>query len=211
MQVSSSETGPFPAPRAVRRREFIQLLVVGTGAVAVFAAFSFAFKDTILVRPPGSLAEKSFDAVCIRCRACAQVCPTRAIVLATLHDGFGKVGTPKVDPLRGPCERIQGRCEQGALCAQICPTGAIRQTDGRGTKMGSAVIRTDECIAWRGGSCLVCYEVCPVPAVISLSDANAPIFDLEGCIGCGRCVYACPAQPKALTLTPLGELRFPIG
>jgi len=192
----------------MNRREFLRVFGVGIGVIALFDMFPRIIRRRNLVRPPGSVVEEAFNAVCIRCARCIQVCPTGAIVIADMSDGFKELGTPKIDPLRGPCERIQGRCDQKAKCAEVCPTGAIRPIDRRAAKTGSAIINADRCIAWRGGSCLVCYEVCPVQGAISLMDESRPIFHADICVGCGRCVYACPAQPKALTLTSEGERRL---
>lgn len=189
----------------MKRREFLKLFGVGVAVVAFFDALPRIVRGKELVRPPGSLIEDVFNAVCIRC---AEICPTGAIVLAGLGDGFKQLGTPRIDPLRGPCERIQGRCERYARCAEICPTGAVRQVDRKNLKTGSAAINADRCIAWQGGSCLVCFEVCPVQGVISVVDEARPIFNADICVGCGRCVFACPAQPKALTLTSKGERRL---
>lgn len=191
----------------MERRDFLQLVGVSALLISLYEALSLEFKGKRLVRPPGSIVEDSFVEVCIRCGACAQTCPTGAIVLATLDDGFREIGTPKIDALRGPCERIQGRCQQGSLCEQICPTEAIQRVEREDIRIGSTVIDTDSCIAWRGGSCLVCYEVCPIRGAISLTDEARPMFHSDLCVGCGRCVYACPAQPKALALTPNGEKR----
>jgi len=189
------------------RREFLRLAGVCAFLIATYETFSIEFEDKELVRPPGSIIEDSFLAVCIRCGACAKSCPTGTLLLATWNDGFRQIGTPKIDALRAPCERIQGRCQQIAQCQQICPTGAIQSVDSADIKTGSTVINRSICIAWRGGSCLVCHEVCPVQGAISLEDEKYPVFNAEICAGCGRCVYACPAQPKALTLTPNGEKR----
>jgi ferredoxin-type protein NapG len=191
------------------RRDFLRLAGVSAFLIATYETLSFEFEGKGLVRPPGSIIEDSFLASCTRCGACAKSCPTSTLLLATWNDGFRQIGTPKIDALRGPCERIQGRCEQDALCQKTCPTGAIQRVDRTGIKTGSTVINRDMCIAWRGGSCLVCHEVCPVRGAISLEDEKYPVFNAELCAGCGRCVYACPAQPKALTLTSIGEKRPP--
>lgn len=190
----------------MKRRQFLQFAGASALLFSLYETFSMTFEKKRLVRPPGSIVEDSFLEVCLRCGACARKCPTGAIVLATLNDGFVEIGTPKIDALRGACERIQGRCDQFALCEQSCPTGAIQRIEKEDIKSGSVISDRDECIAWRGGSCLVCSEVCPVQGAISLDEAR-PVFIPAVCVGCGRCVNACPAQPKALVLTPNGEKR----
>ena len=191
----------------LERRQFLQLAGVSLFVISLYKILSLQFEGKRLVRPPGSIVEEAFIEVCIKCGACAQKCPTGTIVLATLSDGFKELGTPRIDALRGACERIQGRCEEDALCERVCPTGAIQRVDQDSLKTGSAIITTVRCIAWSGGSCLVCYEVCPVRGAISLTDEAHPVFHSDLCVGCGRCVYACPGQPKALTLVPDGEKR----
>jgi ferredoxin len=190
----------------LERRDFLRLAGVSALFLTLYETLSVGFEGKGLVRPPGSIVEDSFIGACIRCGACAKTCPTRTIVLSSWNEGFRQIGTPMIDALRGSCERIQGRCEQDALCQQTCPTGAIQRVEREEIKTGSAIIDRDRCIAWRGGICLVCYEVCPVPEVISL-DKERPVFNSELCAGCGRCVYACPAEPKALVLTSNGEKR----
>lgn len=193
----------------MKRREFLKLFAIGVGVFSFFNIFPrIIMKAKELVRPPGSLTEDAFNATCIRCGKCAQVCPTGAIVLTDLNDGFKELGTPKIDPLRGACERIQGRCDQQAKCAQICPTGSIQHVDRPNLKLGSSILNLGNCLAWHGKLCIVCYEVCPVPEAISITDEAKPSFNENSCVGCGRCVNACPAQPKALTLTTKGEKRL---
>jgi ferredoxin-type protein NapG len=195
----------------LERRDFLRFSALSVIMLALYDILSTKHGERRLVRPPGSVTEDSFLGVCMRCGACAKICPTGAILLAAWDDGFREIGTPKIDALRGPCERIQGRCEKDAQCQLVCPTKAIQKVEAGNIKTGSAMITRDRCIAWRGGLCLVCYEVCPVAGAISLERENQPVFGDDVCVGCGRCLYACPAQPKALTLTSIGEKRPRIG
>ncbi len=176
--------------------------------ISLSGIFPAILREKRLVRPPGSISETAFTATCSRCGRCVQVCPTGTLVFSGPSDGFVEIGTPKIDTQIGPCERIQGRCEERAKCAQACPTGAIRQTGRENLKIGRVVIDFNRCIAWNGGSCLVCYEVCPVRGAISLFEETRPIFNEDTCVGCGRCTFACPAQPKALSLDSKGEKRL---
>lgn len=45
-----------------------------------------------------------------------------------------------------------------------------------------------------------CYYVCPVGAVNVDSETGARYIDGEICIGCGRCVSACPLMPEKLII-----------
>ncbi len=64
----------------------------------------------------------------------------------------------------------------------------------------------ERCIAFRGGECYVCVEVCPLNAISKGS--LGPVIDQSRCIGCGHCVCSCPANPKALELRPVGSVRI---
>jgi len=192
----------------MKRRSFLRLFGLGLATFSFFGILPRVVKGKPLVRPPGSRVENLFNAICVRCSRCVQICPTGVIATANLGDGFKELGTPKIDPAKGSCERVQGRCEEQARCAEACPTGAILRVQRDNVKLGSTVINTGKCIAWQGGPCLTCYEVCPVIGAITLFDESRPLFNENVCVGCGRCVYACPAQPKALTLTSKGERRI---
>ena len=192
----------------LERRQFLQLLGLAALLTSSYELLNLQFKGKKLIRPPGSILEDRFIEVCARCGACVKTCPTSVLVLATLEDGFKEIGTPKINALRGACERIQGRCQDGSLCEQTCPTGAIQNVERANFKIGSTKFERERCIAANGGLCFVCYEVCPVQGAITFTDENIPQFNSTLCVGCGRCVYACPAQPRALTLTLDGERRI---
>jgi Pyruvate/2-oxoacid:ferredoxin oxidoreductase delta subunit len=48
-----------------------------------------------------------------------------------------------------------------------------------------------ECIAWNGGSCQLCYLVCPLrDRAISITDQR-PFIQASSCDGCAKCLSAC--------------------
>ena len=187
------------------RRSFIEAIVGGVSIVLLSGLLPSFVRGKELVRPPGAVSEDFFNSLCIRCGECVEVCPTSAIVFADVADGITKVGTPKIDALKGPCEAVKGRCEGNLRCVNQCPTSALRHVEGDELKIGHASLDEPLCIAWTEGDCLVCYEVCPVFGAIVLTEDRKPVFNREVCVGCGRCVYACPAEPKALMLLPEGR------
>ena len=191
------------------RREFFKFLVEGTiilGGLKLISLFSNSAR-TGMVRPPGAVDEIYFNLLCIRCGICLEVCPTKAIMLMGFEGGMASVNTPKIDPLNGPCEFFRGRCEETMICSKYCPTGALQVVDKEQVKLGTVEFVPDNCLAYMGKECVVCDEMCPTPEAITITEELKPIFDKEKCIGCGTCVNSCPANPKALTLLPVGSRR----
>ena len=164
-------------------------------------------EDSHTIRPPGAVDEAYFNFLCVRCGICLEVCPTGTIVLTGFENGPAAADTPKINPLISPCEFYRGRCEERMECIQQCPTGALRQVEKEKVKLGTVSFDQDHCLAHQGQECVVCSEMCPVPGIITVTKDLKPLFDLEKCVGCGTCVYSCPAIPKALTLLSDGATR----
>ncbi len=196
----------------ITRREFFRLLAEGAFAFGLLKIASLvpSRSATEIVRPPGAVEEEYFNAFCVRCGICLEVCPTGAIVLASYMDGVETVSTPKIDATVGPCEFYRGRCDKVMKCSEFCPTGALKQVDKAEVKMGTVEFTADECLAYEGKECIVCDEMCPVPDAITRTEDIKPIFHSEKCVGCGICVYSCPAEPKALTLRSKGTKRVKV-
>ncbi len=192
----------------ITRREFLKLIAEGAAALGLFKIISLipSPAQTNLVRPPGAVVEESFNALCVRCGICLEACPTKAIVLAGYEEGLEAANTPKIDAYSGPCEFYSGRCSREMKCSKYCPTSALRLVNKGQVKMGTVELDQSKCLAFMGQECVVCKEKCPVPTAIT-SINRRPVFHGEQCVGCGTCVYYCPASPKALTLKATGVRR----
>lgn len=195
----------------ISRREFLKFLFEGAFIVG-FLRFLSLPKGRVkaeIVRPPGAVEEECFNQLCVRCGVCIEICPTGTIVPVGPGANVNAVNTPRIDPLSGPCEFVRGLCEDERLCCKFCPTGALRDVNKNEIKIGTVEFDSSLCLAFQGKECLVCYEMCPVPSAITVSEDLKPIFNGDLCVGCGTCVYHCPAEPKALILRSEGEKRAP--
>jgi len=192
----------------ISRRDFFKILL-GALFTPLLGGILFTLPRKKVVRPPGAVKEDLFLKICIRCGLCIEACFKEGrgtLEPCGILDGIALIGTPKVNPLRAPCEALYGKCEGKLPCVKACPTGALKWVEPHEIKIGSVEWYPRRCIAVLRGGCLVCAEVCPVPGAI-VPKGRIPTFNSNKCIGCGRCVTACPAHPKALKLTPKGERR----
>jgi MauM/NapG family ferredoxin protein len=210
---------PKPSPN-LPRRKWIFSAMLGISIVPLFRISSYGNKPSAkLIRPPGSIPEARFLALCIKCGECMKVCPTNALQPAFNQAGPEGLWTPVLVPRIGYCDYY---C---SLCTQVCPTGAIKELkvkEKSHVKIGSAWIKKDRCIPYALGlTCTVCEEKCPTtPKAIKLMDAEAPmpdatmeypgvpVVDLDLCIGCGICETQCPiSDDPAIYCTNYGESR----
>jgi MauM/NapG family ferredoxin protein len=154
-----------------------------------------------LLRPPGATDERHFQARCIRCGTCAQVCPYRSIALASIFDGLSQMGTPFVEPRKVPCYLCM-------KCPPACPTQALDNAlaEKEKVRMGIAAIDRKTCFAWLGTLCRSCYENCPIfDEAIRMDNELRPVVDDKKCVGCGICENVCPADPAAIVVRAKGE------
>lgn len=208
------------------RRHFIQGAGSGVGAV-VTLGFLFGLparqaqaQDKVFLPPPGALADvKQFHAACVRCGQCVQACPYNTLKLATFSEG-GTVGTPYFVAREIPCEM----CED-VPCVKACPSGALdpKFEDIYTARMGLAVlIDQEECIAWQGLRCEICYNICPAmgEAITLEMEHNArtgvhakwlPTVHSEHCTGCGKCEKACILDEAAIKILPTKLAKGKLG
>ena len=171
------------------------------------------------LRPPGVDEEKDFLAACIRCGLCVRDCPYDTLKLANFGDDIA-LGTPYFEARKIPCEM----CED-IPCVKACPTGALDPglTDIDDSRMGLAVLVDQEnCIAFQGLRCEVCYNICPVQGkAITLEPQHnvrtgkhalfIPVVHSSDCTGCGKCEHACILEQAAIKILPEKIARGELG
>lgn len=180
------------------------------GALATGALAQCAPKGYDIIRPPGSVPEQDFLALCLRCGACMRVCPTNALQPLWLQGGFLSVFSPFLDPRRGPCR------PECVACGEVCPTNALLAlplSEKKWAKIGTAALDTSTCLAWADDKrCMVCKENCPYDAIqvttIPGHTAPVPIVRPEACYGCGYCEKYCPKPHAAIKVRADGALRL---
>jgi ferredoxin-type protein NapG len=204
---------------AISRRQLLGAAASFATATALFSLVG-AIPYRTLVRPPGAIGETQFAGSCIRCGACADVCPVRGIGIAHVTDGLQNVGTPVLSSycmvfkgLENPTPLKVAEWKSTALahnqeetcfdCINVCPTGALQQVSVNQLRMGTAVVKKDHCLAYLNGVCgLPCVKTCPFDAI---SVAGGPVVDETKCVGCGQCDYVCIARrigPTAIAVEP---------
>ncbi len=187
---SSSGQGPGQNSglgRVCARRRFVSLagLLAASVACCGVGATAYALEgENELLRPPGGQDERAFLAACVKCDRCRSVCPTGALAVAHVEDGFVRARTPKFDFHKGYCD-FCGKCQE------VCGTGALSSFDPSQDKVGVAVVQKDRCLAYDQG-CESCKDSCPFGA-LAFDAGRHPSVDPQLCNGCGSCEYQCVA------------------
>lgn len=161
--------------------------------------------------PPGSKSRGNFTKKCVACTACVTACPAGILRPSLGEWGAEGLFQPVLDYGRGYC---QYEC---TACGDACPTGAIESLEPEEKQLvsiGKARFLRRNCIVRKyGTACGACSEHCPTQAMRMVpfrGGLTIPELDPSVCIGCGACEYACPAEPKAVTVSGLsvhGKIR----
>lgn len=211
------------AEQGVTRRDFLVKAAQGTAMAAtggllwVYMLRQEARAHPFALRPPGALAEKDFNAACIKCGQCVNACPFDTLNLAS-SGGDLPIGTPFFTPRDIPCYLCPD-----IPCMKACPTGALspKLEDINESRMGLAVIDIENCLSWKGLRCEICHRECPIkgkaitlethPRNLSKHAIFVPIVHSDACTGCGICEKACPTTESAIRILPHSMVQGKIG
>ncbi|WJW74803.1 4Fe-4S dicluster domain-containing protein [Thiohalobacter sp. IOR34] len=187
----------------MRRRGFLQQLI-GSAALAAAGSLPYAVArlqapaqgvpERNYLRPPGALQDTArFNAACIGCGLCGEVCPPRCILFHS-REGGDAFNTPYIDPARKACIL----CNK---CMEVCPTAALTETPREEIDMGIAQIDRSACYPWVDrGICGACVGICPLGerAIGFKKWGQYQPYVKDGCVGCGLCVEVCPHPSKPI-------------
>lgn len=177
--------------KAVDRRGFFKLLVAKEKILERKASPKGSYKGYL--KPPGAVEEGLFLTLCNGCGDCAALCSYRSIKMGR--------GLPAIVPKESPCYL----CDD-LPCVQVCQTGALTPIRERQrVKLGVAVIKERDCIAWGGGSCQFCFIRCPLSGTAIILDDFRPSVIKDQCTGCGVCEYTCAtiSDRTAIKVVPI--------
>jgi len=160
-----------------------------------------------LIRPPGSVPEREFLRLCVRCGECFKVCPYNVLQPIGFRRGLDPLWTPQAVFEWAGCHQT---C---ANCGQVCPTGAIRAlplAEKAAARMGLAVVNEATCLPYAGRqACQLCVDECTRAGYNAIefvrvgveTDENgmpvegsgfrAPVVIADKCNGCGLCHFQC--------------------
>ncbi|GMO13487.1 MAG: 4Fe-4S binding protein [Treponemataceae bacterium] len=168
--------------------------------------------ETLPILPPGAKNEIHYTSRCIMCHACVASCP--ANIITAKDDPH-----PRLDYNGDATAACQFNCIE---CSSVCPTGAISRLsvdEKHRTRIALSTLYFERCVVkTKHESCGACAEVCPTGALTMVAYSEPgipfltmPIYDERYCIGCGACLAACPAEPRAFTLAAVSEQSLTVG
>lgn len=211
---SEGNEGVTMAKTGTRRDFIVKMARIGAFSVVGGSVWSWVLQESkvnaLALHPPGALAEKDYPARCIKCGMCVDACPYNTLSLGKAGENAA-IGLPKFEPRKIPCYMCTD-----VPCAKVCPSGALDKKIGiKDARMGLAVLIDQEnCIAFQGLRCEVCYRVCPLmDKAITLqyrpqerTGKHAyfePVVHSDACTGCGMCEHACILEKSAIKVLPL--------
>lgn len=136
---------------------------------------------SVFVRPPWSLPEAVFLALCTGCGGCRDECPRGLLQRDTR-------GFPFID-------FAQGACDFCGECVDACGRGALTR-QYRGASWGPWQLKAQvagDCLGEHGVVCRQCLDPCSAQAIQLAAGRYVPVVDVQRCNGCGACFTTCPS------------------
>ncbi len=211
------ENEPLTQETAIGRRGFLSLasgsaaaVASGVGLASITKTLGANLDDPEAfrpVRPPGSVPEKEFLEMCIRCGECFKACPNNVLQAEGFEQGLEGLWAPMVVADWAGCA---SSCNG---CGQVCPTGAIRAlplAEKKVARMGLAIVSKATCLPFAGReACDLCVQECNAAGYYAIEYTQvgievddhghpldgtgylAPVVHADKCVGCGLCQTRC--------------------
>lgn len=145
--------------------------------------------------PPGAIpGKREFKKICTGCGDCLAACPY--LVIFPVYEAHIAKSIPYLDTNATACML----CETWP-CIQSCKPKALKKLKkNQLPKFGQARAVFDHCFNQPNEqeNCSDCRTSCPIDEVIHFKKGK-PSF-ARSCSGCGICIQACPAVPKAIVI-----------
>lgn len=202
-QISAQNCNAANFGRQISRKTFAKTLLAGSAAFAL-AAKSESEKKLYCV-PAGSGGIEEFLSRCTACGLCIASCKGNVLQPSISQWGLRGFMVPYMDHSTGYC---RDDCHN---CTKVCPSGAISFLSKKQKlqiKIGLSEIDYGKCLVTsQGKECTVCLDACPQKAIEWRPRGNSrrpkfPKVRKGLCIGCGKCAYLCPTEPKAISILP---------
>ena len=160
------------------------------------------------VRPPGSVPEREFLQLCIRCGECFKACPNNVLQPLGFEQGLEGLWTPAVKADWAGCESSCNACDAGLPHRRdpgVAAGGEEGRPDGLGDRQPQnlpahlpakrrasfASMSASTPATTRSSSLRVGTEVDAEGQPIEGSGFLAPVVLADKCVGCGLCQTRC--------------------
>jgi len=147
-----------------------------------------------ILLPQGSEGWSHLQENCTKCYQCISVCPHEAIRVIW-NTGDEREGLPGIYANLIACQNCEDK-----PCIQACTSGALK-AEAIGSRGLILNIDPERCLTYKDQFCMTCVSQCSVGnQALTLNSESHPVWNKDGCTGCGICIQACPAPGGAFNI-----------